>query len=165
MPSKTTLSASCDVASSNCLPDPFSRDEVEAIVDYMACEYPAPIANYVEFKFFRGMRPSEVAALRWSDVDLEPRVHVHRAIVQGQEKTTTKTNTARQVLLNSRALAAVMRQRASTQLLGDFVFLDPRYGTPWLDERAFRRSYWAPTLNALGFATASPTTRATATRR
>jgi len=132
-------------------PDPFSRGEVEAIVDHKAREYPAPIANFVEFKFFTGMRPSEVAALRWSDVDLETqRVHVHRAIVQGQDKATTKTNTARMVLLNSRALAAVMRQRAATQLAGDFVFVDPRYGTPWFDERAFRRSYWTPTLTALG---------------
>jgi integrase len=35
-------------------------------------------------------------------------------------------------------------------LAGDFVFLDPRYGKPWTEERAFRRSYWAPTLTALG---------------
>jgi integrase len=100
------------------------------------------VANLVEFKFFTGLRPSEVAALRWSDVDLiAQRVHVHRAIVQGQEKATTKTSTARMVMLNSRALAAVMRQCAVTQLAGDFVFVDPRYGAPWLDERAFRRSF------------------------
>jgi integrase len=54
------------------------------------------------------------------------------------------------VLLNSRSLGALMRQRSLTQLAGDFVFVDPRYGTPWLDERAFRRSYWTPTLTALG---------------
>lgn len=132
-------------------PDPFSRYEVEAVVVHMASEYPAGVANFVEFKFFTGLRPSEVAALRWSDVELEAqRVHVHRAIVQSREKATTKTNTARMVLLNSRALAAVMRQRSLTQLAGDFVFVDPRHGTPWLDERAFRRSYWTPTLTALG---------------
>ena len=109
---------------------------------------------------FTGMRPSKVAALRWSDVDLATqRVHVHRAIVQGQEKATTKTNTARMVLLNSRALAAVTRQRAATQLVGDFVFVDPRYGTPWLDERAFRRSYWTPALTALGLRYRKPSGR------
>ena len=84
-------------------------------------------------------------------MDLErDRVHVHRAIVRGLEKNTTKTSTARHVLLNSRARAALLRQRALTQLAGDFVFLDPRYGKPWTEERAFRRSYWAPTLKALG---------------
>lgn len=30
------------------------------------------------------------------------------------------------------------------------IFLDPRYGTPWVDERAFRRSFWTPALKALG---------------
>ncbi len=29
-------------------------------------------------------------------------------------------------------------------------FLDPRYGTPWTDERAFRRSHWTRTLKRLG---------------
>jgi len=84
-------------------------------------------------------------------VDLErDRVHVHRAIVRGLEKNTTKTRTARHVLLDSRARAVLLRQRALTQLAGDFVFLDPRYGKPWAEERAFRRNYWAPTLKALG---------------
>jgi integrase len=132
-------------------PDPFTRDEVEAIIEYMTERYPDGVANYVEFKFFSGLRPSETTALRWADVDLErDRVHVHRAIVRGLEKNTTKTSTARHVLLNSRARAALLRQRALTQLAGDFVFLDPRYGKPWTEERAFRRSYWAPTLKALG---------------
>lgn len=75
---------------------------------------------------------------------------MHRAIVRGPEKNTTKTGTARHVLLNSRARAALLRQRALTQLAGDFVFLDPRYGKPWTEERAFRRSYWAPTLKDPG---------------
>ena len=114
------------------LPDPFTRDEEEAIIEYMTERYPDGVANYAEFKFFSGLRPSETTALRWSDVDLErDRVHVHRAIVRGLEKNTTKTSAARQGLLNSRARAALLRQRALTQLAGDFVFLDPRYGKPW----------------------------------
>ena len=35
-------------------------------------------------------------------------------------------------------------------MAGEEVFQDPRYGTPWADERAFRRSYWTPTLKRLG---------------
>lgn len=113
-------------------PDPFTRDEVEAIIEHMTERYPDGVANYVEFKFFSGLRPSETTALRWADVDLErDRIHVHRAIVRGLEKNTTKTSTARHVLLNSRARTALLRQRALTQLAGDFVFLDPRYGKPW----------------------------------
>jgi integrase len=82
-------------------------------------------------------------------VDLEhDRVHVHRAIVRGLEQNTIRTSTARHVLLNSRARAALLQQRALTQLAGNFVFLDPRYGKPWAEERAFRQSYWAPSLKA-----------------
>jgi integrase len=148
-------------------PDPFTRDEVEAIIEYMTERYPAGVANCVEFKFFSGLRPSETTALRWADVDLERgRVHVHRAIVRGLEKNTTKTNTARHVQLNIRARAALLRQRALTQLASDFVFIDPRYGKPWIEERAFRRSYWAPTLKALGLRYPGVrTTPATAARR
>lgn len=132
-------------------PDPFTRDEVETIIEYMTERYPDCVANYVEFKFFSGLHPSATTALRWADMNLErDRIHVHRAIVRGLEKNTTKTRTARHVLLNSRAPAALLQQRALTQLAGDFVFLDPRYGKPWTEERAFRRSYWAPTLKALG---------------
>ena len=30
------------------------------------------------------------------------------------------------------------------------VFHDPRYDSAWVDERAFRRSFWKPTLKVLG---------------
>lgn len=133
------------------LPDPFSREEAETIIADMAAHYPAPIANYVEFKFFTGLRTSESFGLHWRDVDLAGKhLLVHRAIVRGVEKLNTKTNTARQVILNSRALAAVQRQRKHTQVRNAHVFLDPRYDEPWLEERAFRRSYWEPTLRRLG---------------
>lgn len=132
------------------LPDPFSREEVEVILGDMRQHFPEPIVNYVEFKFFSGLRTSESFGLRWQDVDLPGKhILVHRAIVRGIEKMNTKTNTARQVALNSRALAALQSQRALTQMRGEHVFLDPRYDTAWFEERAFRRSYWEPTLKRL----------------
>ena len=133
------------------LPDPFSREEVEAILADMAAHYPAPIFSYVEFKFFSGLRTSESFGLHWQDVDFSGKhVLVHRAIVRGVEKSNTKTNVARRVELNSRSLAALKRQRKFTQIRDKHVFLDPRYDQPWYEERAFRRSYWEPTLRRLG---------------
>jgi hypothetical protein len=61
----------------------------------------------------------------------------------GLEKHTTKASTARHVLLNRRARAALLRQRALTPLAGDFVFLDPRQDKAQTEARAFRRSDWA----------------------
>ena len=47
-------------------------------------------------------------------------------------------------------MAALLRQKKHTYLAGGRIFNDPRYDQPWIDERAFRRSFWAPTLKRLG---------------
>jgi integrase len=119
----------------------------------MAAHDPAPITNDIEFKFFTGLRTSERFGLGWRDLDLSGKHRlVHRAIVRGVEKLSTKTNTARQVILNSPARAAVQRQRQRqgkrkhTQVRNPPVFLDPRCDEPWFGERALRRSHREPTL-------------------
>jgi integrase len=131
--------------------DPFTQDEAEVICAYMVKHFPAQVANYVEFKFFTGLRTSESFGLRWPSVDLPSSYFtVSQGIVRGEEKDSTKTNEARTVILNSRALGAIKRQAEHTRMSAEHVFLDPRYGTPWTEERAFRRSYWTPALKALG---------------
>lgn len=132
-------------------PDPFSRDELERITANFQEKHPGQVANLVEFWFWTGMRTSELAGLNWANVDLTSgTVLVAEAMVRGVRKSNTKTNVARLVKLHSRALAALQRQRQHTQVAGNEVFQDPRYGTPWSDERAFRRSYWTPILKRLG---------------
>ena len=132
-------------------PDPFSRDEAEAIIADIAKHYPEPVWNMVEWRFYAGVRTSEMAGLRWPQIDLASGyVQIREAIVRGIDKGTTKTGVVRDVLCNSRALSALQRQRKHTQPAGGFVWLDPRYGTEWREERAFRRSYWEPSLKRLG---------------
>ena len=132
-------------------PDPFTREESERIVCAAMERYPGQVHNLVEFWFWTGMRTSEVFGLQWENVDLASgSVLVAEANVRGTIKNRTKTNVARTVKLNSRALAAIQRQRAHTQMAGAQVFMDPRYGTAWDEERAFRRSFWTPLLKLLG---------------
>ena len=132
-------------------PDPFSRDESENIIAELAQKHPGQVSNFVEFWFWTGMRTSEIFGLRWVNVDLASgAVMVKEAVVRGRYKDRTKTNVSRLVKLNSRALAALQRQRQHTQMAGEMVFNDPRYARAWEDERAFRRSYWTPTLKRLG---------------
>lgn len=132
-------------------PDPFSREEADKIIQHIAGRYPEQAFNLVEFWFWTGMRTSEVFGLRWTNVDLASgTVLVSEAVVRGLHKDRTKTNTARTVKLNSRASAAIHRQRQYTQAGGGAVFEDPRYNAAWVDERAFRRSYWTPALKLLG---------------
>lgn len=132
-------------------PDPFSMEEAELIIADMQKHYPEPVYNLVEAWFFTGPRTSEIFGQRWPNVDLRRKtIAIVEALVRGEHKDSTKTSVAREVILNSRALAAVNRQAKHTRMANDHVWLDPRYGTPWTEERAFRRSYWTPTLKRLG---------------
>ena len=119
-------------------PDPFSREEVESIITEMPEHYPNQVVNYVEFKFFTGLRRSASFGLRWPNVDLPSKqILVTQNIVRGVEKDNTKTNTARYVALNSRALAALQRRRKYSQVGGAHVFLDPHYRTAgWRNVRS-----------------------------
>jgi integrase len=132
-------------------PDPLSLAEVEAVLIHMAAHYPEPIHSYFEFAFFTGMRTSELIALQWADIDWTRRTAtVQRAKVRHEIKHTTKTSVRRDVELNSRALAALERQRKYTQLKAEWIFLNPNTGEPFLDDRPVRRWAWTPTLKALG---------------
>lgn len=132
-------------------PDPFSLEETEAVIAYCAAKFPGQIHNLVEAWFFGGYRTSEIAGMKWPSIDFRRNeVLVHEALVRGVEKDKTKTGVARLVKLNSRAMAAIKRQKAHTFLAGEHVFVDPRNGGAWIEERAFRRSYWTPALKSLG---------------
>lgn len=138
-------------------PDPFSLAEAEAIIADALKHYPEAISNHIEWRFFTGVRTSEAAGIRWPNIDLfNGSMLVAEAIVRGAKKENTKTNVARTVALNSRALGALKRQAKHTRMAGEHVWLDPRYGTPWEEERAFRRSYWTPALKRLGIRYRAP---------
>jgi integrase len=133
-------------------PDPFSGQEITAIVDAFAMHHPGQVANFAKFWFWTGLRTSEIFGLRWEHVKLvgkRPSITVKEAVVRGTKKDRTKTNVLRKVYLNSRALEALQLQQQFTRKNGEEVFQDPRYETAWIDERAFRRSYWTPLLKKI----------------
>ena len=131
--------------------DPFSNDEADRIVASMHEKYPEQIANFTEFWLWTGLRTGELFGLQWKSVDFaNGYFQVHETIVRGEHQDKTKTNKSRRVKLNTHSLAALYRQKKHTYLVGGRIFNDPRYDQPWVDERAFRRSFWAPTLVRLG---------------
>jgi integrase len=141
-------------------PDPFSLEEAEAILVDLRSHYDAQVANYFELKFFTGMRTSESLALKWDSIDWR-RGHmvVSEAIVLGEHKVNTKTNDARAVQLNSRALGALKAQKPHTFMdrsKGGWVFLDPATGERWADDEPPREMYWRPALKRLGIRYRSP---------
>lgn len=130
-------------------PDPLTAEEVDAVLNHMQ-KYDPQIVNVIEFAFFTGMRPSEIIALRWGDIDYIRRLaRVQRARTFGMEHAT-KTFTVRDVELNSRAQSALARQKQHTFLKDGYVFENPVTSEAYSEERPLRRAYWNPTLKALG---------------
>lgn len=127
-------------------PDPFTPEEVDVILSVIHAGFDPLLENYFEFAFFAGLRPSEQIALLWDDVDLRSRtVLVRRARVIAKDKERTKTNREREVELNDRAYAALMRQRPLTQAKSPHVFENPETGRPWHDDQR-QRVVWTRIL-------------------
>ncbi len=138
-------------------PDPLSLGEVDLILADLRKHYHPQVANYFEVKFFTGLRTSESLALQWGSIDWRLRhLVVSEAIVLGEHKDRTKTNSTRTVQINSRALAALQAQKAHTFLAGTLVFTDPKTGERWVDDWTPREMYWRPALRRLGIRYRSP---------
>lgn len=130
-------------------PDPFEVAEIDALLVLVFEHWGAESADYCEFALFSGLRPGEQIELQWSDIDLvRGQASISRARFK-QEVRPVKNYDARILELHSRALAVIERQRKRTQLAGKHVFLHPRTGKPYADERA-QRQYWAPALKLAG---------------
>lgn len=136
-------------------PDPFTQGEAEAIIGKVRERHSAE-AEYFVVAFWTGMRPSELVALLWDDVDLaHGTLRVHHARVRGHAKDSTKTHQARTVELMEPARAAMQRARAVSQLAdqeksGGHVFLNPTTGSPYPDDQIPRRR-WREALTLLRY--------------
>jgi integrase len=133
-------------------PDPLSTDEMERILSDMLERYDPRVVAYFEFAFLTGMRPEELIALQWGDVDWNHgTVRVERARTAGEEKSL-KTYNARDVDLVARALAALQAMKPWTCMGGQdaAIFQNPVTNRAWHDERSQRDHYWTPSLRRLG---------------
>lgn len=131
-------------------PDPLSPQEMESVLADMGKRYDPQVLNYFEFAFMTGMRPEEIIALRWADVDWpNATIRVERAKTAGAVKPI-KTYQSRDVDLVKRALGALQRQKQHTLMLDKEIFHNPVTGKPWHDERSQRDHYWTPSLKRLG---------------
>lgn len=135
------------------LPDPLTGDERDAILASMTEKYDPRVAAYFAFAFYTGMRPEEMIALRWSDIDMNSNTaRIQRVrTFRGTERDGSKTHAERDVDLVSRARDALKVMRPFTFLKPDAeVFESPTTGKAWYDERSQRDNFWTPTLKRLG---------------
>jgi len=94
-------------------PDPFRIEEAEQLIAAIRQDWGEAHANYDEFRFFTGLRPSEQIALTVSDFDAaRGTLRVNKARVAGVDRPTTKTGVHRIFELCPRAVAVLRRQLA-----------------------------------------------------
>lgn len=132
-------------------PDPFTRDEAEAIIQHIHSRYGEAWGDYFETAFFTGLRnPSELIALPVENVDFDRRcARIDRARPRGSLELQTKTNQVREVYLNDRALAALRRTRSRNGTQAGEVFRQPNSGKEIITGKV-QWDIWRATLSVLG---------------
>lgn len=135
-----------DGTSSDHQPDPFTREEIAALVRAA----PAGLGNMVEFACWTGLRTGELIALAWGDVDfIGGQLRVTRNFAGGVTKPPKTPAGKRNVDLLQPALAALERQKALTFLADGRIFTDPLTGEPWAGDSAIRKR-WITLLKKAG---------------
>ena len=93
--------------------DPFTLTEVETLIAALRRDWGDAQANYDEFRFYTGLRPSEQIALVVSDFNsARGTLDVTKARVDGLHKDSTKTGDDRRIVLCPRAIGVLKSQLA-----------------------------------------------------
>lgn len=137
--------------------DPFTRAEADTVIAHLYSTLGNKrveiYACLLEFAFYTGMRPGELRALRWEEVDKEKRiVRVCRIVVDGKVAERIKNRRPRNVLLNDRAMHALERAEAlkeKIKIKTDYIF-PPAQGGEWMVNPDGPTKYLKPALAALG---------------
>jgi integrase len=126
--------------------DPFTQYEVTEIISRGA-----GIAAMVQFWAWSGLRPGEIVALRWTDIDwLRGVVKIARALREGRIKATKTEAGEREVKLLQPAIEALQQQKAISYLAGKEIFLNPRTNEAWAGDGPFRKTAWGYALQRAG---------------
>lgn len=102
--------------------DPFTAEELAAVIAAAGELFGDNARNLVQFHAFTGLRTGELFGLTWSQVD-GGTITIDRSIVHGRPASTKTEAGQREVPLPPLAAEALRRQRAVTQLRNGRVFL------------------------------------------
>ncbi len=131
-------------------PDPFTPDEVAAILQHL----PDQAANMIQFAVWTGLRTSELVALRWEHVDWGQGIALireTRTAADTRAKKRGKTAAAmRSILLLPPAKEALEKQKQHSLLGNAEIFLNPQTGKPWVSDSQFRDVFWVRALRKAG---------------
>jgi len=124
---------------------PLVFEEVQAVIENVDPHY----QNFFCVAFFTGMRFSEMAALKWKNVDFRLKViKVRETLVYGEEKVPKTPGSIRDVDMLPPVIEALRDQRKSTWGKSDYVFLN-RYGRT-LNPCPLAKHAWTKVLKKVG---------------
>ena len=130
--------------------DPFTKEEQAAILKAVT---DPQLKNQIAFSFWTGVRPSELIALEWGDVDfVRGVVRIDKAMTAtAEEAEGTKTLSGnREIKLLRPALDAITKQKAHTFMKSGLVFLNPTSNQQWTGDQQLRKNIWIPLLKKAG---------------
>lgn len=129
-------------------PDPFSREEVELVLDAIGKSRPE-LQAFFAIGFYTGMRTGEILALTWGDIDFNKhKIRVSKTLSNGRLKEGTKTNKTHDVDIIQPLDPYLNKHKQYTLLIGGALFMST--------EKAPVKSYqtivraWKPVLMKLG---------------
>ena len=134
---------------------PFSLDEETKILNSFEHEQ---TRNCYELSFWSGLRPSEIIALTWDDIDFKNSIIKVRRTKTQYSKDVQKTKTKgsrREVRMLDRAKSSLMAQRKHTLLGNSTVFINEETGLSWNDSSELRVP-WCEALKIAGLAYRKP---------
>jgi integrase len=129
--------------------DPFTVEEQAAIL----AATPKELRPQIQFSFWTGLRPSELVALEWGDIDwIGGEIRIVRAKTRAAtEPESPKTISGRRsVKILSPAREALLQQKAATFLAGGRVFMNPNTRSPWEHSGEIRRVLWLTAMKKSG---------------
>lgn len=123
-------------------PETFSRRDIGLILNFAQTD---PFGGAVLLAFYTGMRPGEIAALKWADVDFDERVLTVRGTVGRVDggygvRSATKTKRIRHIVLSDELYSVLEKMRAESSNIG-YVLHDKN--GKWLSPDQYRRRYEA----------------------
>lgn len=131
---------------------PFTPDQIARVL----AAAPDAWRPYLQLRFFTALRPGEIDALRWSQVDAERGVlQITQARTRGCTGAPKTATSRRTVTLNALARAALECQAQRTGRDPEQLVFQTPSGAPVHAEN-FRLRVWAPLLERLGLPYRAP---------
>lgn len=133
--------------------NPFSKYERDAIVAaFRDNPYYKHYANYVQFLFLTGARPSEVIALQWKHITNKS-ICFEQAVVRSPDglilKQGLKTQNKRMFPVNAQLLQLLDGMREDLEVKPDDLLVFPAPTGKWIDIHNFRNRAWKTIIDSL----------------